>query len=204
MNKKKPVKKHHSHTDSDSKEESKNILGKLILPLIIVVIVIIIYLLMRGKTTTTGGFPSPVRTESLICEAEGKHYDKVDNLGSKTENIRVVALFDGTTSIQSIALKYTTTYLSKEATDKAHAHASVTLSQSLQDYGYDTWSLGSKFSVIDKTLNLDLYVKKEELNTESAQMFLVNVKNGLPTNMTDYKKNYVSQGFSCKASVDGI
>ena len=197
---------HHNSGRTDSKQaRPASIIKKLILPIIVVVVAVVAYFLMKRKTTTTGAYPHDIRTESLNCTKEGQAYDKVWELKPSSRRVDITAIFEGTSSVQSVAIKYTMNFESAERADTARHTASVTIAQSLQDAGFNFNSFDNKMSVIDSTIYIDLIAKREELNTKSAPFFLIEKTasgSDLPITLQDYRNNYVKQGFVCKATTD--
>ena len=189
--------------DSSDKDRRHNgLLRKLILPLIIIIVIIILILLMRGTNRTSGSYPADVHTKAMSCVKDGQGYDKVYELNPESRNVKVDMIFEGTTTLQTISLKYTMNFASAERAEEARATASVTLAESLHDYGYDFGDFSNKLSALDSSLTVELFANKTELTTKSASFFMVktNSKKALPATMEEFRKNYTDQGFTCESN----
>ena len=197
---------HHTPTDQKaSKQTSNNLLKKLIFPVIIIIIAIVGFILTRGKTTTKGSYPDDVRTESLWCTIDNQRYEPIIELSPISRTTRVDMIFDGTSTIQSIAIKHTMVFASNEETEKAYHHAGVTIVESLHDYGFSFNEFSNKVAVVDNELTAELYAKKSDLNNKSAYFFQIkpfSSSSDLPITLQEYRENYTKQGFNCKSTID--
>ncbi len=195
------MKQEQNTLDSRDEQENRGVLGKIILPLIVIIVVIIIILLMKGKTTVTGEHPEGFRTESLVCEANGKNYEKVYGVSPTSRNVKVSMIFENVNSLQSMNFKYTQDFSTAEHAESARQTTAVTIGLSLEEAGYKTFDFESKVTTIDSVVHLDLVAKKQELDTKSAPFFMIKTSDSnsrVPTTLTDFRQNYESQGFKCE------
>lgn len=188
------------------KSEKKNrripkLLGFLLL---IVIIVLIIIWLLRGKTTVSGRYPENVKTESLTCVSTELTPEKLSGADAKDKEVKINAIFRDVEELKSISLTYTLNYASSDETYGYEAKSHAEFNKSLSASGYSVSKFKNKFARYDSDLIISLFAEKNELDQIAAPYFMLSVdKDGsIPGNISEYKKNYEAQGFSCESSID--
>jgi len=173
--------------------------------LFIVAIVIVVLWLLRGKTTISGQYPANVRNESLICESNSITYEKVNNVNSDNKELKISMVFNDVNTLSSASLKYILHFASSQEVHDADAISHAQFNIALQNLGYDSSKFNNKFSEIDNDLVITLNLSSSKsLDDTIRSYFLVEyTKDGkLPETLSEYQKNYESQGFSCTSTVN--
>lgn len=193
--------------EKKEKPEKKNHKGlKLVafLTLIATIIIVVLWLL-RGKTTISGQYPANVRNESLICESNSITYEKVNNVNSDNKELKISMVFNDVNTLSSASLKYVLHFASSQEVHDADAISHAQFNIALQNLGYDSGKFNNKFSEIDNDLVITLNLSSSKgLDDVTRSYFLIEyTKDGkLPKTLSEYQKNYESQGFSCTPTVD--
>lgn len=172
--------------------------------LFLAVIVFIILWLLRGKTTTSGQYPANIRNESLVCESNSIIYEKVDNVHSDNRELKISMVFNDTKKLGSASLKYTLHFTSSEEAHSAEAVSHAQFNLALQALGYDAGKFNNKFSEIGSDLVITLNLTSDKsLDDATKSYFLVDYAedNRLPESLSDYRRNYESQGFTCVSTI---
>lgn len=200
--KKKPV------THGDDKDNSDNphrLRNFIVLILVLALIVLIIIWLLRGKTTTSGRFPENVKNESLECNIANKIYDKTNNVSPANTETRVTMIFYGESEFSSINFRYTMHLASVKEAGEAEAITHVQFAENLGYSGLTYEEFNNKFTRIDNDLILSLYSSEKFKKDTAYEYFLINKDastGAYPESLEDFRKNYESQGFTCKSSLD--
>jgi len=102
------------------------------------------------------------------------------------------------------ALKYTLHFPERIDATRAESISHAQFAKALAASGYNFEKFDNKFSIIDGDLILTLYASDGKIDAFSKEYFLVKELENqkLPTNLAEYRKNYESQGFTCKSTLD--
>lgn len=190
------------------KPEKKNRKGlKLAIFLIFIAIIVIVILwLLRGKTTTTGHYPENLRNESLECIAKDLVYEKTNQVHPISTEMRIVAIFYGESEMNSLNLKYSMRFQSDTDSAAAEAIAHVQFAENLSYSGLSYEEFNNKFTRLDNELVLTLYNSGGKMKQEPMYGYFLIEKNSdrdyYPNSLSEIRKNYESQGFTCKSSLD--
>ena len=201
---KKKEKQRREQPDKADKKDRRALKLVIFLTFIALIILAILWLL-RGKTTISGQFPANVRDESLVCESDKITYEKVNQINSENKNLKISMVFNGKESLKSADLKYTLTFGSYSEAYSAEAISHAQFGLGLQTLGFDLSKFSNKFSIIDNVLDISLHLSSEKgVDDATRSYFLINYKddNSLPLDLSEYRQNYESQGFTCASTTE--
>ncbi len=194
---------HQSKSKSRSHRHSSSLVQLGIFLLILAIIIIALVFLLRGKETTTGDFPSPITNEALTCEKSSTAYAKISALNSKSQNITVTMIFNGTTSLNKISLSYTLKFDSDEAAKQAEASAHAQFSEHLSIDKFSFTEFNNKFSPLNNKLSVSIYGDSTDLESSArASYFMLDTKKSTPVTLEDFRNAYKKQGFKCTSTTD--
>ena len=190
---------------TDKSEKTHRTRNLILFLVFIAVVILIILWLLRGKSTTSGRFPENIKNESLECNIANNVYDKTNNVVPANTETRVTMIFYGENEFSSINLRYTMHLASAKEAGEAEAIAHVQLAENLGDSGLSYEEFNNKFTRIDNNLTLSLYNSEKFKKDTAYEYFLINKDastGAYPKTLEDFRKNYESQGFACKSSLD--
>lgn len=172
--------------------------------IVLAVIIVVLVFLLRGRETTTGEFPNPVTNEALTCKKNSVAYTKISTLGSKSQEIAVTMIFNGTTSLNKISLDYTLKFDSAAAaTDSIKATAQEQFTNYLSIDKFSFTEFNNKFSLIKDKLLVSLYGDSTDLESSArASYFMLDTKKSTPKTLEDFRKAYEKQSFKCTSTTD--
>ena len=170
----------------------------------VVLIVLVILWLLRGKTTTTGRYPENVKSESLECASNQIVYSKADKMDSENKELKITMIFYGENELSSGNLKYTLHLDSHLQAAQAESLLHSQFAKNLSASGHKFEEFDNKFTVMDGDLVITLHLSDGKINEQSKDYFLIEqtTAGALPKTLSEYRKNYENQGFSCKSSLD--
>ncbi|MBQ6396064.1 hypothetical protein IJH89_00580 [Candidatus Saccharibacteria bacterium] len=167
--------------------------------LFLLVFILIIIWLLRGKTVTTGAYPANIKNESLECSSTEVAYNKLGNFDIRPQETQLTftAVFSSDDELRSLSLKDLMVFADNSEAIVAEARSHANFNTSLHAYNYSIGKFDNKFSIMGNKLLVTLAVKSKEFDEFSKDYFLISSET-LPTSLADFRKNYESQGFSCR------
>ncbi|MBQ7802765.1 hypothetical protein IJ380_02810 [Candidatus Saccharibacteria bacterium] len=189
----------------DNGEKNHRIRNFIFVVLFLAILVVVIIWLLRGKATTSGQYPANIRNESLTCRSETIAYDKVSNISSDNKELKISMVFAGKDTLSSANLEYILIFGSYSEAHSAEAVSHAQFNIGLQTLGYDAGKFSNKFSIIDNRLVISLHASSDKaLDDTTRSYFLIDYADSgeLPKTLTEYRKNYEQQGFSCVSTTD--
>lgn len=156
----------------NAKEKRKSKFTSIILVLVFVAAIVIVVLLMNGKTTITGDFEGSKKIETLACWSDTISYPifKYDN--SSTKSLKINAMFENE-KLSSISLYYKLGYPNEEMMRKSESVNHAAMNLSFYDNGMGTDDLEAKYSFVNNSLQMSIYIKSANLDNKSLRYFML-------------------------------
>ncbi|MBR3131716.1 hypothetical protein IKG31_04070 [Candidatus Saccharibacteria bacterium] len=171
--------------------------------IVIAVIIVILVFLLRGRETVSGEFPNPVTNEALTCKKNNAAYTKISTLSSKSQEIAITMIFNGTTSLNKISLDYTLKFDTATVSDSIKASAQEQFSNYLSIDKFSFTEFNNKFSLIKDKLLVSVYGDAADLESSArASYFMLDTKKSVPKTLEDFRKAYEKQSFECTSTTD--
>ena len=197
-------KKEQTEQKSEPKTKTKQnhkALKLVIVLLILAIVVAIIIWLLHGKTTTTGQYPANVKNEYLDCASNSITYPKVGEVDSDKKELKATMVFLGQQELSSISIKYTLMFSDEEKAHFAEPIVNTRFHENIAQVIDQYSAFNNKVTLLDDTVIVTLHASKNDLVDLAKEFFMIN-KNDNPVSLYDFKTNFESQGFACKASTD--
>ncbi|MBQ6605584.1 hypothetical protein IJH66_01225 [Candidatus Saccharibacteria bacterium] len=189
------------HKKEKSKKGEHKFLKLFFFLLFLLIMVLIIIWLLRGSKTVSGQYPANVKNEALICESEEIAYSKITKAISDNKNLKINILFDSDNKLKNASLIYTLYYDNEDEVKRAEAFAHAEFNLGLNDNGYSSSKFNNKFARYPDRLIISLFANSSDIDEYTAQYFMINQEEyHFPETISEYKKMYDSQGFSCEST----
>ncbi len=192
----KPETRRQKKKDNQTRKKIVKIIAVLFFSLII--ILIILYFLKGSTTTTQGKIPS-VKNTLVSCSSESIEYPILtdDGASGREFNIKIVVEEE---KIKSISLEYSLFYDSIEAVKASETHNHANMNISFHKAGLSADEFNAKYTILSDRMRMNLYATEKKLDERAKQYFLVEMKGDFPTLISELRKNYEAQGFTCETS----
>lgn len=164
--------------------------------LILTAIVFFVCLFLQSETKTTGNWPEPEISESLTCEVEGRLYPFFNYDNSEKKITKINAIFKND-NINTVSLVHKLYYDNDEQIIKSEAenHAAMNLKTQAEGLGPD--ALGANYSRLSDSLKMSLYVRNDDINSNTVKYFELDWVDDGAYNLMTTKAIYEKKGFVC-------
>ncbi len=183
-----------------SDKKSKNglpIWTFLILILIFGAVLAILISGMSGQITVTGGGEDYTVSETIVCESETTAYPLFTFDNSDSKNLKINAFFEDDV-LHSIALYYRLDYSDIDMAKKSESVNHGNMNLSFYDDGMETDDLNAKYSFIDNSLQMSIYIKSDEFGQKPFRYFMLNnIYNAEKLTKEKMAKIYNEAGLDC-------
>ena len=210
-----------------NKKKGGDFFSKLLRFLIVIIILGLIGIFIKkslvGTTTTKGQSPSDITTESLVCSSPHLHYSMFEPIVEPTStSYKLTLIFSDDKTIRSIFLDFAMNYENVQDATKTETFAHADMNRALAEFGFEPSKFDKRFSINGNVCSLTLFAEKGDINETTIKFFGLNNEKKdedsdddkdktkeeketkvetepfvMPTTITDYKKAYINQGFSC-------
>ena len=180
---------------SNSKRKNNWIIVLIGIICLVVAFVLILLFFMQGKKTSSNSGGSTESMQSMVCSAGNVAYPyfKYDN--SKSKSIEITSTFNEE-KLDSIMLIYTLDYDSAEEAERSNVENHTSLAKQLQEDSLSVDEFGANYSVLGKSLQLNLFAKANKLTGITAKYFLIDNTSG-SHKMDTLMKMYNAKGLDC-------
>ena len=180
----------------------KIIVGSLSVVAVIALVIaaLIFFDSMNGQIVTTGQNPDRISGSSLNCTSS-QAYPIFTYDSAKTRQLKITAgFYDG--KVDSISLTYELYYDDPQQIIASEAHNHAAMNIDFGKNGLSADSYNANYAKMENYMRMALYIKSDKINSTAAKYFMINTEEStkLPSTLSEYQKNYESQGFVCKAN----
>lgn len=163
--------------------------------LIILAIGLMIWFFMHGETTVSGNFPGKETSKTLVCKKDNVDYPFFVYDESSQKETKVDIIFSDN-EVKTISLKHILHYDSENKISASEARNHAAMNKSFGQDGLGADALGISYTIGANKFAISLFINGDKLSSVTNKYFMAD---GLSrkSSVEDYKKHYVSNGYSC-------